>query len=92
MNRKKIIQLFLDTQLNDQIQEIFGKNSKINVSNLSYIRSKDSYLINVTLYVDNMDDFEILYPTTVISFVNMAWKVVGHKKDIIIQSSFDLVH
>jgi hypothetical protein len=91
MNRKKILQIFLDTQLKDQIQEIFGSSSYIGVNNLSYVKSKDSYLINVTLYVNDLDDFEILYPTTVISFIKMAWSVVGHKKDLIIQSSFDCV-
>jgi hypothetical protein len=91
MNRKKILQLFIDTQLKDQLQEIFGESSFITINNLSYVKSKDSYLINTTLYVSNLDDFEILYPTTLISFIKMAWGVVGHKKEIIIQSSFDVV-
>ena len=91
MNRKKILQLFIDTQLKDQLQEIFGESSFITINNLSYVKSKDSYLINTTLYVSNLDDFEILYPTTLISFIKMAWGVVGHKKEIIIQSSFGVV-
>jgi len=91
MKRKGMLQLFLDTQLKDQLQEIFGESSFITINNLSYVKSKDSYLINTTLYVSNLDDFEILYPTTLISFIKMAWGVVGHKKEIIIQSSFDVV-
>jgi hypothetical protein len=91
MNRKKILQLFLDTQLKEEIENIFGKNSHISINNLTYVRSKDSYLINTTLYVKELDDFDVLYPTSLISFVKMGWGVVGHKKDIIIQSSFDLV-
>jgi len=91
MNRKKILQVFIDTQLKDQLHEIFGENSNIKINNLSYVRSKDSYLINSTLYVNNLDDFEVLYPTTMVSFIKMAWSVVGNRKDIIIQSSFDVV-
>ncbi len=86
-----MLQLFLDTQLKGQIQNIFGKNSRIVINNLTHVRSKDSYLINATLYVNSLEDFEVLYPTSLISFIRLAWGVVGHKKEIIVQSSFDLV-
>lgn len=91
MNRKEILQMFLDTQLKKDLSEMFGKNSKISINNISYIRSKDSYLLNVTLFVSSLDDFEILYPTSLNSLIKMAWSVVGSRKEIIIQSSFDLL-
>jgi|688.fasta_scaffold1666959_2 hypothetical protein len=91
MKRKRMLQLFLDTQLKGQIQNIFGKNSCIVINNLTHVRSKDCYLINTTLYVNSLEDFEVLYPTSLISFIKLAWSVVGHKKEIIVQSSFDLV-
>ena len=91
MTRKEILQLFLDTQFKTDMSNMFGKNSKILINNISYVNSKDSYLLNVTLYVTNLDDFEILYPTSLISLLKLAWSVVGLKKDIIVQSSFDLL-
>ncbi len=91
MKRKRMLQLFLDTQLKSQIENIFGKNSCIVINNFTHVRSKDCYLINATLYVNSLEDFEVLYPTSLISFIRLAWGVVGHKKEIIVQSSFDLV-
>ena len=91
MKQKKLLQKFLNTQLKPTIESYFGEKSKINVNNMFYVRKNDSYAIDVTLYTDNLDKLEDLYPDGVNLCVQMAWKVVGLNKSIIIKSSFDLI-
>ena len=90
MRFKKFLQLFFDKQLSKQLVEYFGEKSYVTISNLTYIRSKKSYLINITLYVGQPENLELLYPDALEMLVQRAWNVIGDKKDIIIQSSFDL--
>jgi hypothetical protein len=82
MKKKKFLQRILDTKLKSTIKKTFGEKSYIKVSNISYVRSKDSHIINVTLYLDDVENSIDLYPE--------GWDVVGDKKPIIIQSSLDV--
>ena len=90
MKQKKSLQKFLNTQLRPTIESYFGKNSKININNVFYVRKSDSYAIDVTLHTDNLEKLDDLYPDGVNLCVQMAWKVVGLGNSIIIKSSFDL--
>ena len=67
------------------------KCSYISISNVTYIRSKDSYLVSVNLYLDEPEKIDLLFPSALEMLVQRAWNGVGDKKQIILQSSFDLI-
>ena len=91
MRYKKYLQKIIDKQFKSELEEFFGKNSYIRISNMTYIRSKDSYLISVNLYLDEPEKIDLLFPTALELLIQRAWNVVGDKKGIILQSSFDLI-
>ena len=78
-------------QFKTDLEEFFGKKSYISISNVTYIRSKDSYLVSVNLYLDEPEKIDLLFPSALEMLVQRAWNVVGDKKQIILQSSFDLI-
>jgi hypothetical protein len=91
MKYKRYLQKFLDKQFKSDLEEFFGKNSYITISNMTYIRSKNSYLISVNLYLDEPDKIDLLFPSALEMLIQRAWNVIGDKKEIILQSSFDLI-
>jgi hypothetical protein len=91
MRYKKYLQKIIDKQFKSELEEFFGKSSYIKISNITYIRSKDSYLISVNLYLDEPEKIDLLFPTALELLVQRAWNVIGDKKQIILQSSFDLI-
>lgn len=90
MKKKKFLQRLLDTKFKPKIKDTFGEKSYVKVSNLSYVRSKDSHIINVTLYLDDVENSIDLYPDGLEIIIKQGWDVVGDKKPIIIQSSLDV--
>lgn len=91
MRFKKFLQNILDKQFKKELTEYFGENCYVKISNLTFVRSKNSHLISLTLYVSDPEKIELLFPDGLEMIINRAWKVVGDKKNIIIQSSFDLI-
>lgn len=91
MKYKKYLQKIIDRQFKIDLEEFFGKKSYISISNVTYIRSKDSYLVSVNLYLDEPEKIDLLFPSALELLVQRAWNVVGDKKQIILQSSFDLI-
>jgi hypothetical protein len=90
MKRKKYLQKILDTSLKSKIVEYFGKGSYIKVLNLTYVRSKDCYTINVTIYVGDIEsNFELIKDGGSL-IVKQAWDVVGDKKPIMVNFSVDV--
>ena len=90
MKKKKFLQRILDTKLKSTIKKTFGEKSYVKVSNISYVRSKDSHIINVTLYLDDVENSIDLYPDGLELIIKQSWDVIGDKKPIIIQSSLDI--
>jgi hypothetical protein len=90
MKKKKFLQRILDTKLKSTIKKTFGEKSYVKVSNISYVRSKDSHIVNVTLYLDDVENSIDLYPDGLELIIKQGWDVVGDKKPIIIQSSLDV--
>lgn len=91
MKYKKYLQKIIDKQFKTDLEEFFGKKSYISISNVTYIRSKDSYLVSINLYLDEPEKIDLLFPSALEMLVQRAWNVVGDKKQIILQSSFDLI-
>ncbi len=91
MKYKKYLQKIIDRQFKTDLEEFFGKKSYISISNVTYIRSKDSYLVSVNLYLDEPEKIDLLFPSALEMLIQRAWNVVGDKKQIILQSSFDLI-
>jgi hypothetical protein len=91
MKYKKYLQKIIDKQFKFDLTEFFGEKSYIKISNITYIRSKDSYLISVNLYLDEPEKIDLLFPSALELLIQRAWNVAGDKKQIILQSSFDLI-
>ena len=91
MKYKKYLQKIIDRQFKTDLEEFFGKKSYISISNVTYIRSKDSYLVSVNLYLDEPEKIDLLFQAALELLIQRAWNVVGDKKAIILQSSFDLI-
>jgi hypothetical protein len=91
MKYKKFLQKVLDIGLKSQTELTFGKGSFIKISNMTYIRSKKAYLVNVTLHFDDFENSMDLYPDGLEYIVKSAWDVLGVGNPIIIQSSVDVI-
>lgn len=90
MNRKVFLQKILDTALKNRITEMFGKNSYIKITNLTYVRSKDCYTINAILHLDDLDVDSELITNGAPLIVKQGWAVVGDKKPIMVNFSVDI--
>jgi len=90
MRYKKFLQKILDTVLKKDIIEIFGNNSYIKIKNISYVRSKKSYLVNVTLFVVDVESCFDMYPDGLDVIIKKGWSGVGDKTPLIINSSIDV--
>ena len=91
MKYKKYLQRILDIALKNQTEHTFGKGSFIKINNITHIRSKKSYLINVTLYFDDIENGMDLYPDGLELIIKAGWDVIGDKTPIIVQSSLDVI-
>ena len=87
---KKHLQKILDLSLKYKTEDTFGVGSLIKISNVSYVRSSDSYIINTTLYITDIENSMMLYPDGLNLIVKAGWDVLGSGKPIIIQSSLDV--
>jgi hypothetical protein len=90
MQRKKYLQKILDTALKSRIINMFGEKSYIVISNLIYIKSNNSYTINATLHLDDVENCLYLYPDIAVDIIRQAWGVVGDKKPIMVNFSLDV--
>lgn len=91
MKYKRFFQQVLNVGLKKQTEDTFGEGSFIKISNLTYIRSKKAYLVNVTLHFDDIENSMELYPDGLEYIVKAAWDVLGTGQPIIIQSSVDVI-
>ena len=87
----RFLQKILDTQLKTKIVETFGNGSYVKISNLTYVKSLDRYIINVTLYIGDIENSIELYPDGLEVIIKMAWVAVGDGKPIAVSSSVDTI-
>jgi hypothetical protein len=90
MKRKNLLQKILNKTLKPQIIKMFGEGSFVTVSNITYVRSKKCHLINVTLYLTDVENGMEIFPDGLEIIIKQAWDVIGDKKPIMIQSSLDV--
>jgi len=91
MRYKKFLQKILDTVLKNELTKIFGAGSYVKITNMSYVRSKKSYLLNVTLFVVDVENCFEMYPDGLDVIIQRGWIGVGDKTPLIINSSIDVV-
>lgn len=91
MRYKKFLQKILDTVLKNELTKIFGVGSYVKITNMSYVRSKKSYLLNVTLFVVDVENCFEMYPDGLDVIIQRGWIGVGDKTPLIINSSIDVV-
>lgn len=89
--RKTTLQKFFNIKSSKELLcEMFGNNANIVVTNLNYVRSKKSTNVNLTLYIDDPEKIDDLYPFGVELLTERGWRYVGDRTPLIIQTSFDL--
>ena len=90
MKYKKFLQKILDTVLKNELIKIFGDGCYVKITNTSYVRSKKSYLLNVTLFVVDVENCFMMYPDGLDVIIQRGWIGVGDKTPLIINSSIDV--
>lgn len=90
MKRKTLLQKILNTTLRSQIIKMYGEGSFVTVNNISYIRSKKCHLINVVLYLTDVENGMELFPDGLEIIIKQGWGVIGDGKPIAIQPSVDV--
>ena len=89
--RKTALQRFFNIKNSKtQLSEMFGDNANIVVTNLNYVRSKKSTNVSLSLYIDDPEKIDDLYPFGVELLAERGWKYVGDGTPLIVQTSFDL--
>lgn len=89
--KKELIEKIINRSLKLTMESYFGQGSFVKVTNLQYIRSKDNYLVSVTIYVTDVESSSDFFPDGLEILVSLAWKVLSRDKTVITTSSIELI-
>jgi len=90
--KKELIEKIINRSLKLTMESYFGDGSYVKVTNLQYIKSKDDYLVSITVYVTDVEISSDFFPDGLEILVSLAWKVLSRKKTIITTSSIEYVN
>lgn len=90
--KKELIEKIINRSLKLTMESYFGDGSYVKVTNLQYIKSKDNYLVSITVYVTDVESSSDFFPDGLEILVSLAWKVLSRKKTIITTSSIEYVN
>jgi len=90
--KKELIEKIINRSLKLTMESYFGDGSYVKVTNLQYIKSKDNYLVSITVYVIDVEISSDFFPDGLEILVSLAWKVLSRKKTIITTSSIEYVN
>ena len=82
--------ILLNQVLYDEMKHLFGNNYVVNVKSLKYSTNGDKYVLDCTLYTDDIELCNDAYPDGLIVMVDQSWKYMFMEKPIVINSSLDL--
>jgi hypothetical protein len=89
--KKELYEKILNRSLRQTINLYFGDNSFIKIKNISHIRSKNSYLVNMTVYVSDIEKTFELLPDSLELVCQLGWKVINRKSNLILNYTIDSI-
>jgi hypothetical protein len=87
---KKHLELILNKVLKEQKDILYGSNSEIVVTNVNWVRSKQSHMITIIIYTDNIEDSVEAHPDGINFLVQTGWPILGRETNPIVVSSLDV--
>lgn len=90
--KKELIEKIINRSLKLTMESYFGDGSYVKVTNLQYIKSKDNFLVSITVYVTDVENSSDFFPDGLEILVSLAWKVLSRNKTIITTSSIEYVN
>jgi len=89
---KKGFELLINGLLKEELFLLFGNNSFIKVNgSIKYSTNAKLFVINCTLYSDDVELCEESYPYGLQYIIGEAWKYMGIDSDISIVTSLDIL-
>jgi hypothetical protein len=82
--------ILLNYMFNNELKLLFGEHYVIDVKNLKYSTNNKKYVIDCTIYTDDLELCEESYPEGLYLIINDAWKFMGMRDPLIITTSIDL--
>ena len=88
---KEAIQLLINRMKKDELELLFGPNTKINVNFVNYLTNKKVYHIDCKLHIGvlNEEEFLFLYPEAMNSIIYEVWNFIGNYEPLSIILSYE---
>lgn len=87
---KKSLTTILNKILIIQKDLLYGEDSEIVVNRVEWVRSKKTYIINVTILTTNVEESVEIHPDGIDYLINCGWPILGRDCKPIIVSSLDV--
>jgi hypothetical protein len=88
---KKILQNIVNTINLEEIELLFGKESKIVVNSILYSTNNKTYVIDVTIFVSDIENSVEAFPDSLDLFLQKSWEFILYGKKPIIISKMDIL-
>ncbi len=85
--KPEIIEFLINSGLKSYKNSIFGNKSYVKVTLLQYLTQKKCFMIHITLFIQNSDEYLELFPDGLEELVRISWIALGISEKIIISSS-----
>lgn len=89
MNKQVLLEKCVNLSMKNDIERFFGKDSRIIIENLYYVRSKKSYMTNIKLLMTDIEGGIEFIPEGLEMIVYNGWRIIDRKTPIIITQSID---
>jgi hypothetical protein len=83
--------LILKLTKKEELELLFGPNTKINVNFVNYLTNKKLYHIDCKLHIGilNEEEFLFLYPDSIHTIIYDVWNILGYHDTISITLSYE---
>lgn len=89
---KYCLLVLLNDVFQDDLELLFGKNAFVDVLSVKFCTTKKSFLIEVKLYISDIELFSESGIDSLDYLIFECWKYTGNdSKEIIVISSYDLI-
>ena len=85
------LEIILNRVLKEYKDLLYGENSKILVERVEWVLSKKSYIINIKILTNNIEESVEAHPDGINYLVSVGWPILGRKSNTIVVSSIDII-
>ena len=75
----------------EELELLFGSNSKIVIDSIDYSTNNKSICIHTTLYSNEIEDSIQSFPDGVDYLIQESWKYIGIKENLTIVKKIDII-